>query len=322
MGETYVGAIDVGGTKILTGLVDREGHVLCSRSVPSDVQRGAEAVVASIATSLNALIASRGLEAQQMIALGCSVPGPLDRRRGVVVFSPNLDWRDFPLRDALAAYFPLPVHIDDDANCAALGEGWRGAATGSKDFLYVTISTGVGAGVVIDHHVYHGAHDCAGEAGHMVIEPNGPPCACGNNGCLEAFCSGTAIAARARDALRHGEATCVQEMCGARPELVNSEMVFRAAASGDAVAQEILTTAGRYLGIGLANLATLFDPELIVLGGGVLEGGEAILAPARVSFARRTLPSVRGVPLRAALLGSHSGLVGAGRLAAIGISGD
>lgn len=322
MGERYVAAIDVGGTKMLSGLISDDGRLLCSRRVPSNARRGADAVVADIAGTLRALIDAEGMQSGQIAAIGCSVPGPLDRRRGVVTFSPNLDWHEYPLRDALANYFSQPILIDDDANCAALGEGWRGAAADSANFLYVTVSTGVGAGVVIDNRVYHGVHDVAGEAGHMVIEPNGPTCSCGNTGCLEALCSGTSIAARARDALRHGEETQLRAMVGARPKSLSSEMVFAAAAQGDVVAREILATAGLYLGIGLANLATLFDPEMIVLGGGVLDGGDAMLGPVRTSFMRRALPSVRATPLRPALLGSHSALVGAGRLAMIGYAGD
>lgn len=309
-----IAALDIGGTKILSALVTPGGEIVAHEQVPSEVPRGPLDAVQRIAASLDRLLAGNGLGREHLLAIGCSVPGPIDRANGIVVLSPNMKWYDFPLRAELQKHFPVPIPMDDDANCAALGESWRGAGRGLRDFIYLTVSTGVGSGLILDGRIYHGARDGAGEIGHAVVLPGGPPCSCGGAGCLEALCSGPSIANRARDALLHADETLIRTLVDDDPSRVQCETVFAAAAQGDAVALDILSRAGRYLGIGMANVAATLDPRAIILGGGVIAGGEPILGPAREAFRRHVYPPMRGTELRLAELGAFSCLWGAARM--------
>jgi glucokinase len=315
---TLVGALDIGGTKILAALVElangQPQRLLAKRRLETRSERGAEDVIARAVAALHQLVQEQQ-EAGELTALGCSVPGPLDFQRGIVHFSPNLGWCDLPLAKMLSGRLGVPALIDDDARCAALGEALRGAARDAESAVYVTVSTGIGGGVVIGGRLYRGAHNCAGEIGHITLEASGPPCSCGNAGCLEALASGSAIAARGRAALRHGDETLLSELVE-DPAALTAEHVLRASTRGDRVATRILEEAGDYLGSGLAAIAGAFDPEVIVVGGGVMQAGQSILLDrARETFRRRAIPPlgslVRIVP---AELGEESGLWGAAAL--------
>jgi glucokinase len=231
-----------------------------------------------------------------------------------VIFSPNLAWRDVPLAALLSQASGVPVKIEDDARCAALGEARRGGARGAQNAVYVTISTGIGGGVIVNGSIYRGSHGCAGEVGHMTLDASGPPCACGNMGCFESLASGSAITARARQALLHGDETLLARFRD-DPALLTSEHVIGAANMGDGVALRIVETAALYIGIGLAAVATAYDPEVIVLGGGVIRPDGMLLRRAREVFQARIISPlgslVRVVP---AELGDESALWGAAAL--------
>jgi len=312
MGIREVCAVfDIGGTKILAGFITASGTLIAKRRIETLPERGAEDIVARVAALLRELAGHSDISWSAVRAVGCSVPGPLDAGRGVVLFSPNLDWRDVPLVELVQRRLDVPVAIEDDARCAALGEAAFGAAHDAKNALYVTVSTGIGAGVIVDGQIYRGAHGFAGEIGHMTIVAAGPPCACGNFGCLEALSSGTAIATHARQVLRHGDETVLRTFVS-DPALLTAEQVAQAAQAGDALAAHIMETAGHYLGIGLAAAASVIDPEVIVLGGAVAQPESIFVRAAREMFARRAITPLGGlIRLVPAMLGDESGLWGA-----------
>lgn len=312
--SNFTAVIDIGGTKILTGLIDQSGELVARKRIETLADRGAEDIIARTVTALRALLHEIGAPEEALEAIGCSIPGPLDCNSGIVHFSPNLGWRDVPFRDLMQRYFDVPVAIDDDAHCAALGEARMGAARGMDNAVYVTISTGIGAGIIIDGHIYRGAHGFAGEVGHMTIEAAGPPCSCGNFGCFEALASGSAIAARAKQAVIHGDQTMLSRFRDDLTQL-SAEQVVNTAEKGDSVALRIIESAGRYAGIGLAAVASAFDPQVIVVGGGVMRSGGIMLEHARKSFLERTISPIGSlIPIVPAALGEESGLWGAAAL--------
>jgi len=315
----YIGALDIGGTKLLAGIIDTTGELVARRCVETQASRGAADVITRASLLVRELAQETGIATTSLTGIGCSVPGPLDSERGVVIFSPNLAWRDVPVAALLSEALGVPVKIEDDACCAALGEARWGGARGAQDAVYVTISTGIGAGVIINGYIYRGSHGCAGEVGHMTLDVSGPPCACGNMGCFESLASGTAIAARARQALLHGDETLLARFRD-EPALLTAEQVIEAANRGDGVASRILETVGMFIGIGLATIAAAYDPEVIVLGGGVIRPGGIILQRAREVFRSRVIQPlgslVRIVP---ATLGDESALWGAVALVKDGV---
>lgn len=310
----YTGALDIGGTKMLAGIYDGEGQLHARRRSETQAEQGVSQVIARAALLLRELAQEIGISPGRLTGIGCSVPGPLDSERGVVIFSPNLGWRDVPLAALLSEMLDARVRIEDDARCAALGEARRGGARGAQNAVYVTISTGIGGGVILNGGIYRGSHGCAGEVGHMTLDATGPPCACGNMGCFESLASGTAIAMRARQAVLHGDETLLARF-RAEPALLTAEQVIDAANKGDAVALRILETTTTYIGIGLAAIATIYDPEVIVLGGGVIQPGGLLFHKARETFQARVISPlgslVRIVP---AELGDESALWGASAL--------
>ena len=309
-----VGAVDIGGTKILAGLIDHSGELLASRRISTIAEQGAEDVIARTVRILRELLYEIDTPEESIEAIGCSIPGPLDSKSGVVYFSPNLGWRDVPFVNLIQRLLNVPIVIDDDAHCAALGEARMGAARGMDIAVYVTISTGIGAGIIIGGNIYRGAHGFAGEVGHITLEAAGPQCSCGNFGCFEALASGSAIAAFAKQAVMHGDDTMLSKFKDNHSKL-SAEHVVNAAEAGDAVALRIIESAGTYAGIGLSAVASAFDPQVIVVGGGVMSSGGIMLQRARKEFLERTISPVGSlIPIVPATLGEKSSLWGAAAL--------
>lgn len=299
----YVVGVDLGGTKILTALADGQGNILARVRVPTPAAQGVAAVIECLARTVREVTSGASLEA---VGVGC--PGPLDHVTGTVHQAPNLGWRDVPLASLLRERLLVPVFVENDANLAALGEYARGAGRGVERMVYVTVSTGIGGGLILDGRIYHGEGGGAGEIGHMTLDPNGPRCACGRRGCLEALASGTAIARRARE-------------LGVGDETVTAAAVARLAGEGDAAGAEILREAAAYLGWGLANVITLLAPKRVVLGGGVT-AAPGFVENARAETGRRTYgPAWERVEVVPALLAGESGLHGAVALALGGGAG-
>jgi glucokinase len=232
-------------------------------------------------------------------------------------FAPNVAWREFPLRDRIAGAVGLPTLVDNDANVAAWGEFRFGAGRGSIDMLLVTVGTGIGGGIVGGGRLFRGAHGFAGEIGHIIVEPNGPLCGCGNLGCWEQVASGKAVTRLGRAAAIERPDSRMVELAGGAPQMVTGPMVTAAAKEGDSVAVQILAEVGRRLGEGIAGLVNVLDPDVVVIGGGVIESGDLLLAPARIAFEEAVeAPKHRPpVPLVPATLGNDAGAVGAADLA-------
>ncbi len=312
----FAACCDIGATKVLVGLVDEEGRVLARDRYLLGTVREPEQVAAELASCFRRLTAQTGLSWSNVAGVGCSTTGMLDLAREIIFSSPNMGpWRDVPFRALLQDAVNLPVWMEMDAYAAALGEVWRGAGAGADDFVYVVVGTGIGAGIIARGRIYRGWRGTAGEFGHTTIEPNGPLCSCGNFGCLEALAAGPAIALRAQGALLQGRRTLIRDMVANKGP--SAEIVFKAARLGDDVAQEIVDQMAEYLGIGLANLLHLLNPEVIALGGGVIQGGaDLLLDPIRRSVARRcgSWVDLERTRIVAALLGEDAGLLGAARL--------
>ncbi|PYP66195.1 MAG: transcriptional regulator, partial [Gemmatimonadetes bacterium] len=258
-------------------------------------------------------IAQTNAHRSDVIGVGIGAPGPLDRDKGLVIVAPNLGWRNFPLRDRIAERLNLPATLDNDANCATVGEWWQGAAQGGTDVIGMTIGTGIGGGLIIGGKLFHGASDVAGEIGHTTIDLNGRHCKCGNYGCLEAYASGPAIATRAREVLvREETASLLPSMVDGRLESITAETVYRAAHQGDAVASEIVRDTARYLGAGVANLLNTFNADVVVIAGGVTQAGDTLFVPLRAEVRRRAFrPAVDAARIVPGALPGTAGVVGA-----------
>jgi len=317
MGETegrgqLVAAVDLGGTKILTALVSSRGKVLVKRHHPTMAAEGPPAVVRRILSGINQLLSSRRA-ASGVSSLSIAAAGAIDMERGVVTKSPSLPgWVDIPLRSIVAEAFQLNTIIVNDANAAALGENYFGAGRGARNLIYITVSTGIGGGIIINGELYLGASGGAGELGHMTIDINGPRCNCGNTGCLEVLASGTAIAKEARRRLGQGEKSSLSDIVGGRVEDVTAEKVALAAQGGDALATAVVARAATYLGAGMVNLVNIFNPEVIVVGGGVAKMGDLLLNPVRQVVQERAFPQLaQTVHILPAQLGDDAGIIGA-----------
>jgi glucokinase len=311
----FILGIDIGGTNLVAGCVAADGMSLEGLlSESTRPEEGADGVVArlfSIARrSMDALAAA--VPGAVVRGVGVGAPGPLDTHRGVVLLTPNLGWVNFPLRDRVADGLRLPTSLDNDANCAVLGEHWRGAAQGARHAIGITIGTGIGGGLILDGQLHHGASDCAGEIGHTTIEMNGRRCACGNYGCLEAYASGPAIARRAMEAVESGAESSLRELMQANPTSVTAQVVYEAANAGDALAREVVQDTARFLGAGIANLVNVFNPEVVVVCGGVTQAGDSLFVPLRREVSRRAFkPAVDVCRIVPGALAGSAGVYGA-----------
>jgi glucokinase len=307
--------VDIGGTKILAGIVTEDGQVLATarRATP---RNDANDVLDLVGDVVNELVAG---SSTPLDGVGLGVAGLVDADRSRVYFAPNLRWSQVPVRALLEASTGLPVVVENDGNVAAWGEFRFGAGKGVKDLTLVTVGTGIGGGIVINGALFRGAHGVAGEIGHINAVPDGRPCGCGRNGCLEQYASGNALVREARllAAERRPEANALLELGDGTPEGVQGVHVTEAAKAGDPVAMAAFTIAGTWLGRGLADLAAVLDPEVFVIGGGVSEAGDLLLASARQTLADKLIGQQnRPAPLvRIAELGNTAGLVGAADLA-------
>jgi glucokinase len=258
------------------------------------------------------VIATTGAPRKEFIGVGVGAPGPLDRAKGVVVVAPNLRWSNYPLAPNVAARVGMPVLLDNDANCATLGEWWLGAGRGTSHMLGITIGTGIGGGLIIGGSLYHGASDVAGEIGHTTIETQGRRCACGNYGCLEAYASGPAIAERAREALVLDGSSLLSTKVDGALSRITAQTVYDAAAEGDRIALDVVRDTARFLGAGIANLLNVFNPEIVVLAGGVTAAGDHLFEPLRTEVRRRAFrPAWEATRIVPGELGGSAGVVGA-----------
>ncbi len=296
-------AVDLGGTNIRVARCNAEGQILARVGYPTRPEEGVEAVIARIIRAIQEVWPA----GEPVEAMGVGVPGPLDPRTGVVLTAPNLGWENVPLADRLREAFHVPCFVGNDANLAALGEWQYGAGRGHEHLVYLTISTGIGGGVITHGVLLEGAHGLGAELGHIVVEArDGPRCGCGQTGCLEAMASGTAIARMAREAWARGD-----PVPWADPSAVTAADVAKAAAQGDPVAGAIMDRAAFYLGVGIASFWHIFNPTLVILGGGVMKAGDWFLEKIRAYARERAMTPDYVTPIVRTALGDHVGLLGA-----------
>ncbi|HUQ18608.1 MAG TPA: ROK family glucokinase [Gemmatimonadaceae bacterium] len=315
--EQFIVGIDLGGTNIAAGAMPTDGtREIAMRMAPTRAEEGALAVVDRIARLVEDVIAQTqtetGADRSDFLGVGIGSPGPLDRVRGVVIVTPNLGWRDFPLRDEVSNRVNLPASLDNDANCATLGEWWCGAAKGGRNVVGLTIGTGIGGGLILDGKLYHGASDAAGEIGHTTIDSTGRRCKCGNYGCLEAYASGPAIAMRAREAMEFDGSSILTEIVEGDLSRVTAQTVFEAAKRGDQIALEVVRDTAHFLGVGLSTLINVFNPDTVVIAGGVTQAGDLLFDPLRAEIRRRAFkPAVEACRIVPGALPLSAGVVGA-----------
>ncbi len=313
----YIIGVDLGGTNIVVGAAPAAGGAMSGvHSEPTRAEEGSDAVTARIVRMVEQTIAATSAEAgvdrSAFIGVGIGSPGPLDRETGVVLITPNLGWTNFPLRDRVSAGVGLPAALDNDANCATLGEWWIGAARGAQHVIGLTIGTGIGGGIILNGQLYHGASGIAGEVGHISIEANGRRCNCGNYGCLEAYASGTAIATRAREALGGGETSLLASLVNGDLSRITAQTVYEASARDDSVARNVVRDTAQFLGVGIASLVNIFNPEVVVIAGGVTQAGDALFEPLRAEVRRRAFaPAVNVLRIVPGKLPGTAGVAGA-----------
>jgi glucokinase len=308
--------VDLGGSNLTAAAISSSGAILHLAKTTTDSHHGVENTIGKIVTIVRQ-VQSKLPRAARVRSIGFGVPGVIDCCRGVVRYSPNLPgWKNVPLAGKLRTALKTDIRIDNDANVAALGEQWLGAGKNHQHVVMYTLGTGVGGGIIINGELTHGYCDGAGELGHMTILPDGPRCGCGNRGCVEALSSGTAIAREGRLLVRTRPGSRLAHLCGGKPAAVTAKKVFEAARAGDAGARAIIKQAGLYLGIAVANIINLLNPELVIIGGGVSLAGEEFLQYVRRECRRRVLSDL-GKCSRVvnAKLGDRAGVFGAARLA-------
>jgi glucokinase-like ROK family protein len=304
----HFGGVDLGATSLTVAVMTAELEVKAQVAEPVDLRRGPEPVLGRATEMIEKLARDQGV---QLAGIGIGVPGPVRFREGMPVSPPIMPgWNEYPVRDILARRFACPVLVDNDVNVMAVGEHWGGVSKSVDNYLFVKIGTGIGCGILIRGEVYRGIDGCAGDIGHINVDPDGPVCACGNSGCLEAMFGGTALVRDALAAARSGTSEALAERL-ARKDVITAEDVGQCAAEGDPVAIGLIRDGGRRVGLVLAGLVSFFNPSMIVIGGGLAGLGHLLLAEIRGVVYRRSLPLATGnLPIVLSELGPSAGVVG------------
>jgi len=307
--------VDLGGTQIRAALCGADGQIFRRVARLTEAKEGPDAVIARIFDAITEAISDTPVS--DVTGIGIGAPGPLNPITGVVREAPNLPgWQDVPLRTLISERFGRPTFLGNDANLAGLAEYHYGAGRGIRDMIYLTISTGIGSGIIVDGRMLLGAEGLAAEAGHMIILPNGPVCGCGAHGCLEALAAGPAIARDVVGRIKSGKKSRVSKLVEGDLGKVDAKVVNVAAQLGDKLAINAFRHAGTYLGIGIANLLRLFNPRMVVLGGSVTKSGAFLFDPMHEAIKAHALPLYwEGLAITAAALGDDVGLLGAAALA-------
>ncbi|MGG1614607.1 ROK family protein [Paenibacillus phoenicis] len=298
---SYAIGIDIGGTKTAIGLIGTDGEVRTKVSLPTDQTVGPEVMVDRMAAAIQDILTAQGIAESELLGIGVGAPGPLNTKEGKIAEPPNLrGWWNFPIVDSLKRYFSLPIRLENDATAAALAEKWLGAAKDAEHFVFITISTGIGAGIYSHGKLITGASGNAGDVGHIVVDPSVGTCVCGQKGCWEFVASGTAVARQA------------SELLGRE---VSSKEAFDLAAAGQPVIQELVAKVFENIGVGCVTLINTFDPEKLVIGGGVSQVGDPLFNAVRDYVSKYALnPSGRQTPIVPAALHQDAGLIGAAAL--------
>ncbi len=313
----HVIGVDFGGTKILSGVFDKDLKCLARAKVSTKAERGVAPVVARIGRSIREAIDEADLDIKQVRAVGIGAPGAVDTENGKVIFAPNLRWTDVPLKKELEKELGIPVFLENDCNVCTLGVYETELKAKPRNMLGIFIGTGIGGGLIIDGQLFHGFNRTAGEIGHMVLEINGPKCGCGNRGCLEALASRTAIFRKIQGAVKEGQKTILTDMLGADLKDLRSGDLRKAIRKGDKFVERVIEEAAEYTGIAVGNLINIFNPDVVVLGGGVIDALEgemmAIIMETAKDYAMNG--TFKGIEIVASKAGDDAGILGGAVLA-------
>lgn len=315
--ELPVLAIDLGGSKIITAIISNKDQVMAREYHPVLADEEPEAVINRLVSTIDHLLNLRNLGLSQLHSISIAAAGAIDFDKGIVTLSPNLPgWHNIPLRGIVSEKYGVETFLLNDANAAALAEHYFGIGRGVNNFVYLTVSTGIGGGIIINGKLYSGPSGSAGEMGHMTIDVNGPRCNCGNIGCFEVLASGTAVAREAVRRISQGERSAITDIVKGKLENITAKEVSQAAEAGDSLALAVISQAAFYLGVGMVNLVNIFNPEMIIVGGGMSKMGDLLLAPARRVVRERAFPlSARAVRIVSGQLGDNAGVLGAAAFA-------
>lgn len=320
-GPECVIGVDVGGTTIAAGAIGPTGSIILKQSSPSPAGNEDLMVKAVLDMIASSIMGARA-EGFEVLGVGIGVAAFILRSEGTILESPNINWRDVPLERLARDATGLPAFLDNDGNAAAAGEHFRGACNGVDDFVYLTLGTGVGGGIFIGGRLYRGARGMAAELGHMTVDPNGPTCGCGRRGCLEAMASGTALERQAATLAAGDSRSLLHDLSGGDPTVITGEMVSEAATLGDEAALEAFRRIAFHLALGIVNLLHAFDPQVVVLGGGMARSGQFLMDAVRREVAEHGVPAlVKDAQIVLSELGADAGLIGAGAIAWEGIGG-
>ena len=308
----YIG-IDLGGTNIAAGLVNENCEIIAKKSIPTKAERPVAEIIADMAKLARELADEAGCDVEWV---GIGAPGTIDAKNGVIVYANNIGFLDTPVAEIFRTHYDVPVYLGNDANCAALGEAYAGAAKGCEHAIMITLGTGLGGGIIIDRKIYAGFNGAGGELGHVVIVKDGEPCSCGRKGCWEAYCSATALIRMTKEAMEADteKKSILWEITGGI-ENVSGKTAYQAAAKGDAIAKSVTDAYEGYLANGIATMINIFQPEVLCIGGGVSHEGDNMLNPVKALVAKEVYTrSGKQTEIKIATLGNNAGIVGAAML--------
>lgn len=310
----YSIGVDLGTLHTTITIIDLLGRIEKRIEYPTNCQLEKDNILEKLKANIYNIIKNFGIKRKKIAGIGVAAPGLVDKK-GTMLITPNFGWKDTPLGGILKKEFQIPVFVDNNVNAMALAESEFGKGRKVKNFVFINVGMGIGAGVVINRELFHGESNCTGEIGHTTVDYNGPKCSCGNNGCLEVMASGPAIAKRAIKAIKEGEKSLISELVNYDLNQISAEIVATAANQGDKLGRRIMEETGEYLGTGVANVINLFNPELVIIGGGVAQAGELIFKPLKRTVQKRAFSvSVEVVKIIPVSLGKNCTIIGAAAL--------
>lgn len=306
--------VDLGGTNIAVGLINENYEIIARAGAKTNIPRPAEEIFADIVKCAKEAVAKAGVEMNEVASIGIGTPGSCDKKNGVILYANNLYFDNVPAAELINKELPgIPVYIENDANCAALGEALAGSGKGKKSFIAVTLGTGVGSGIVLDGQVLTGCNDAGGELGHMTIKFDGEPCNCGRIGCWERYASATALVNQTKAAMLEHKDSVMWQLTSGDVENAGGRTAFDAMRIGDKWGTEVVNNYIRYIAVGTTNIVNIFQPEMICFGGGICNEGETLLAPVREHVARERYSKKQEIQTEIcrATLGNDAGIIGA-----------
>ncbi len=306
--------VDLGTLHTTVAITDMLGRVETKIDYPTNCRQGKDKIIKKLVTTIHNIVKDYGIQWEKISGIGVAAPGLIDKK-GIMLITPNFGWKDTPLGEILKKEFHIPVFVDNNVNAMALAEFEFGKGQGVKNFVFINVGMGIGAGVIINGKLFHGESNCTGEIGHTTVDYNGPKCSCGNKGCLEVMASGPAIAKRVIKAIKEGEKSLIYKLANYDLNQISAEIVSKAANQGDKLGLNIMEETGEYLGTGVANIINLFNPELVIIGGGVTRAGDLIFEPLKKAVQKRAFSvSAKVAKIIPVSLGKDCTVIGAAAL--------